>query len=639
MSRFSLSFPGRASVWAALRLTTAALAALGISALLQLDSPYWAAMTVLIVAQPTRDQLLGKSLARLAGTAVGALAAVLLLHLSEVSALGFVICLAFWVGGCALLANLLSGFNTYAALLAGYSAALVALFGLQQHQSLDLMAWTRLGTVLVGVLVSMLVSWLWIPPQKLGLRLRLKQVRDDLQRMVQASLTEGASPVLDAEGQRLLQELAEIDALCNQGSSGRRERRQSRRLVLALTDLLSASRQLTVRLAQGAGAPAAETGLSAHLAELVRQPALQSEALQRRLVYLQEALVGVEIEWQRLEASPGREPAYSTAAVSDLRNWPDALRAGFRLTSVLLVCGIGWVLSGWSMLVMAMLGVAVLGSIFSTLPAPRTLILRAVLGTTLGSLAAAAYVLWIEPALPGLSLRILALVPFLLFGSLLLWQRKTAIVGTDFSMVFLLLSAPGMPIPDPGYFLQIAPGPLLGALLATAAFYLLLPTGPRQRCADLQRMQFGDLRRLMTSQALPPEVLWRARLHQRTLKLVQCAPLSGLALPQLHREQAQILHLGAELYALRQGLQSSGGGIIERIAGTLEGLSQQPAQLQISAQALQLLLPSLAARPELQAQLRQVQQQLRALAGVLTPQAASQPAIQGVIEPPGNSKE
>lgn len=60
----------------ALRATAAAVTALVVAHLLRLENPYWAAMTALIVVQPTRTLLFEKSYYRLAGTALGSIGAV-----------------------------------------------------------------------------------------------------------------------------------------------------------------------------------------------------------------------------------------------------------------------------------------------------------------------------------------------------------------------------------------------------------------------------------------------------------------------------------------------------------------------------------------------------------------------------------
>lgn len=59
----------------ALRGTFAALTALGVAEFLRIENPYWAAMTALIVIQPTRGLLLEKSFYRLVGALFGSLAA------------------------------------------------------------------------------------------------------------------------------------------------------------------------------------------------------------------------------------------------------------------------------------------------------------------------------------------------------------------------------------------------------------------------------------------------------------------------------------------------------------------------------------------------------------------------------------
>ena len=63
----------------ALRTSAAALVALAVAYSFDVPHPWWAAMTVWLVAQPTRGLLLERSLARLAGTACGALAGALIL--------------------------------------------------------------------------------------------------------------------------------------------------------------------------------------------------------------------------------------------------------------------------------------------------------------------------------------------------------------------------------------------------------------------------------------------------------------------------------------------------------------------------------------------------------------------------------
>ncbi len=74
----------RPQLMLAVRGTAAALISLAVAVLLRLESPYWAAMTAIIVIQPTRGLLLEKSYYRLVGTAIGAAAGLLLmLHVTS----------------------------------------------------------------------------------------------------------------------------------------------------------------------------------------------------------------------------------------------------------------------------------------------------------------------------------------------------------------------------------------------------------------------------------------------------------------------------------------------------------------------------------------------------------------------------
>jgi uncharacterized membrane protein YccC len=63
----------------AARGTATALTALAVAAYLHLECPYWAAMTALIVIQPTRGLFLEKSFYRIIGTVIGSTAGLVLL--------------------------------------------------------------------------------------------------------------------------------------------------------------------------------------------------------------------------------------------------------------------------------------------------------------------------------------------------------------------------------------------------------------------------------------------------------------------------------------------------------------------------------------------------------------------------------
>ncbi|MFP4851463.1 FUSC family protein [Paraburkholderia sp. BR14264] len=82
----------------AVRTASASLIALYIAFCMNLDDPKWAAITVWIVAQNSRGMSVSKSQYRMLGTALGALAALVLVALFAQTPELFLLGLAGWIG-------------------------------------------------------------------------------------------------------------------------------------------------------------------------------------------------------------------------------------------------------------------------------------------------------------------------------------------------------------------------------------------------------------------------------------------------------------------------------------------------------------------------------------------------------------
>lgn len=111
----------------ALRTAFASCVALLVAWFIGLEHPQWSAMTVWAASQPLRGQLLEKSFFRFAGTIIGVIVGVILVVIASDRPIVLVIGLALWLGFCAGLGNVQRGFLSYGTMLAGYSAAMVAL--------------------------------------------------------------------------------------------------------------------------------------------------------------------------------------------------------------------------------------------------------------------------------------------------------------------------------------------------------------------------------------------------------------------------------------------------------------------------------------------------------------------------------
>ena len=109
-----------------LRLWASVCLALYIAFWLELDNAYWAGTSAAIVCQPHLGASLRKGWFRLIGTVVGAVAIVVLTACFPQDRAPFLIALALWGAGCALVSTLLKNFAAYSAALAGYTVAIIA---------------------------------------------------------------------------------------------------------------------------------------------------------------------------------------------------------------------------------------------------------------------------------------------------------------------------------------------------------------------------------------------------------------------------------------------------------------------------------------------------------------------------------
>ena len=115
------------SSWSfAIRVWLAMILALFVSFWLQLEAPASAAVTVGILAEPTRGQALDKAGFRLFGTIVGVTASIAITGLFSQARDLILAAFAVWIGICVFAANLLDGYRAYAAVLSGYTVAIIA---------------------------------------------------------------------------------------------------------------------------------------------------------------------------------------------------------------------------------------------------------------------------------------------------------------------------------------------------------------------------------------------------------------------------------------------------------------------------------------------------------------------------------
>ena len=125
-----------AGSWAfGIRIWLAVVVALAASFWLELEVPSAAAVTVAILAEPTRGRALEKACFRLIATVIGVMAAIIIVALFSQARDLLLAAFAGWIGLRVYAAGLLDGNRAYAAVLSGYSVGLIAIQQLRTKSS------------------------------------------------------------------------------------------------------------------------------------------------------------------------------------------------------------------------------------------------------------------------------------------------------------------------------------------------------------------------------------------------------------------------------------------------------------------------------------------------------------------------
>ena len=148
----------------AAKTTASGLIALLVAFTFDLDEPYWALLTVFIVAQPQQSgQVLAKSFYRIIGTVIGAAVALLFVGLFAQERVLFLGALAFWIGLCAFGSQYARNFAAYSFVLSGYTVAIVGIPGALDAGNAFYIATGRVTEVCLGIIVAATVNRIILP--------------------------------------------------------------------------------------------------------------------------------------------------------------------------------------------------------------------------------------------------------------------------------------------------------------------------------------------------------------------------------------------------------------------------------------------------------------------------------------------
>jgi uncharacterized membrane protein YccC len=188
---------------------------------------------------------------------------------------------------------------------------------------------------------------------------------------------------------------------------------------------------------------------------------------------------------------------------------------------VIILAGTIWLVSGWTGGGPMLMSAAIMCAIYATHPIPASGVRRSLVGTLLALAAAILARDVLLSAGTGPSLDVVVAGAFLLVGTLAMANRRTAIAGTEFSMMFLFMTEPGHPwTHPPKHLLTLGGGIVSGVVIATVVFALVLPVDPRHRLRALTGEIVRDLEQLAAAKRLPAARRWRARAYHRVLRRV-----------------------------------------------------------------------------------------------------------------------
>lgn len=535
---------------ATLRTACAAVFALAVANALGVDSPGWAAMTVILVSQPTRGLLQARSFYRVLGTVVGAAVGALFVLLAGRSPALLVLMLAVWLGLCSWVGNVARQLGSYGVLLSGYTAAIVSLLSLQHHDDVAHLASDRIEGVLIGAVIAVAVNGLFTPRSATAALLgSVPRLVGDTLSWAARMAQQGATPELLEQERRLVRSMADIESGLDEVAFGSRRKQQRmahiRGVFAALLTLGASIRTVAAHLDKVVADPALRgwrdevvRGLDdVHAALEAGKAGESSVAPLRRLVEsapansrirgalenLVEALAAVIAD--RDGALPKPPPAF---ALRFHRDWVGARVAALRTVLSVSAVGAVWVLTGWEYGAFMVMGTAVFMPLFSIMEQPSAIMRNVAFGSCAGIAAAVLFSWLVVPYVDTEAGLLLAITPVLAVGALALAHRSTMLYAMDYCLVFLLMLHPSWPLHTTvADTLGGGQGMVLGLAAAWLSFSYLVPVNAAQRLRVLATHIVRDIECLAQSRATLPAWKWRARMHHRILRLVARAAVAG----------------------------------------------------------------------------------------------------------------
>ena len=599
--------------WAhAARTTLAALAALGIAYTLELNNPFSAAVTVMIVAHPVHGMVLSKSISRFAGTLAGSLVAILLMGLFAQIPELFMLGLSLWMGLCTFGSTLLRNFRSYGLVLAGYTVVLITMPGVDAPQTMFDLVTSRVSVVAIGIVCSGLVAAVLTSRSAArGLLANLRAGMHGINDYVRLALAGEDAARMPLMRRKLAGEIAALDALVEFAATETAEvaplRDTLRAALAAMFGVLAAGASAHDALRRAAAEAPADSALAGIVADCLGALAAIDAALDiaepraaaARLTGLHDRLfaLGARVEagldttnlaslvaHDRLAElldelrvilagmivlRSGHPVALTENADGFIRHpsrlgyhldWRAGLINGVRAALAVWIGGALWIFSGWPYGWMILAMVVPNAGLLALRDHPEQDAVDFIKGCTAAAVMGWISLLYLLPLTDSFAGLCLILGPCLFLGVMLATNPKTAFIGIGISVFYLTLLAPTNPmVYDASLYLNSALPTLAGAVLTMVVFRLVLPSNPRAQVHAMVRTIRRDIQALLLNRQTVTPLDWETRMHDRMLRLIARMRVAELQQDWLVRGGFAALRIGREIIRVRRLLADFAG--------------------------------------------------------------------------------
>ena len=464
------------------RTTGAAVCALLSAELLDLQHPWWAAMTVWLVTQPSRGMTRERMTARLLGSIAGAVSGSMISSAFWDNLPLMVAALGLWVMACVAAGRYFHHFRNYGLVVAAYTAGIIVMFSVMEPNARSFLALDRIGCNLTGIIFCGLFCYRNLPVRHEKIQEKYEQI---FKRILYLSQLYLAGSAVHRQSAELLSELVGTDNRANNAASGslKEINRVStvRQAYPALLDILAELQSPLNRICSGKSTDAV------FLSRLMTPGELSVAAGQAGYIRLSRYWHDLDVHLRGKCAPVTPSPQWSDRLSGEI------FRAAMRPAAAIGCAAIIWWQTDWSVAPVMMMSAILFSALFSGSPTGNQALRDVLKGCLCGILPGIVYMilegaplpsflhLTFQPLLaPGHNLssqQILTVIPFLSMGAFLMSRRDTAKMALDLNMSFLLVTQPSFfqperSVPD---IWGNASAILTGVLIARLVYGLLLP--------------------------------------------------------------------------------------------------------------------------------------------------------------------